>query len=72
MSESHRAILLRLAAERGEKGFSRLVGEAIDAYLAALGPDQDRLGATRLRGAFSEDDARELESRARGLRESWR
>jgi hypothetical protein len=72
MTEAQRAILLRLAAERGERGFSRLVGEAIDTYVATLGPGRDRLEVGRLRGALSEDDARELESRVRALRESWR
>jgi hypothetical protein len=72
MTEAQRAVLVRLAAERGERGFSRLVGEAIDAYLATLGPDRDRLGVGGLRGALSEDDARELESRVRDLRENWR
>ena len=32
MDDKHRAALLELAARRGEKGFSALVGEAIDAY----------------------------------------
>ena len=31
----HRAKLLELAARRGTKGFSELVGEALDAYLRA-------------------------------------
>jgi len=36
ISDAQRAALLKLAAERGEKGFSRLVGEALDRYLAEL------------------------------------
>jgi len=71
LDEGHRALLVKLAAERGERGFSRLIGEAIDAYLASLGHDH-RLGAQKLRGALSEADASELEERAKALREHWR
>src|SRR5262249_24889461 len=66
-----RASLLRLAAERGEKGFSRLIAEAIDAYLANLGLD-DRQAARKLRGILSEEDASGLEDRVKAIREQWR
>lgn len=72
LSESHRTLLLRLAAERGHKGFSRLVAEAIDAYLGNLGLDDERLAARRLRGVLSLPAADELEARTRAIRESWR
>ncbi len=35
ISDTHRAKLLELAAERGEKGFSRLVREALEQFLVA-------------------------------------
>jgi Arc/MetJ-type ribon-helix-helix transcriptional regulator len=72
MSEVHRAALLRLAAERRQKGFSGLVAEAIDAYLGNLGVGDERVGAQRLRGVLSASDAEELEARTRAVRESWR
>jgi len=72
ISEAHRAALIRLAAERGERGFSRIVGEAVDAYLSGLGLTEDRRDAAGLRGVLSEDQARDLESRVRTLRENWR
>ncbi len=72
LSEAHRAALLRLAAERGDKGFSRVLGEAVEAYLSNLGLADGRAGALRLRGILSAEDARELEDRVRALRESWR
>jgi hypothetical protein len=71
MSDGHRAALLRLAAERGEKGFSRLVGEAIDSYLAGRGGG-DRAGALRLRGVLSAKGAEALHKRVRAIRENWR
>ena len=72
ISEAHRAALVRLAVERGERGFSRIVAEAVDAYLSNLGLSEDRRDAAGLRGVLSEDQARDLESRVRTLRENWR
>ena len=63
--------MLQLAAERGEKGFSRLVGEAIDSYLAGRGSG-DRAGALRLRGVLSAKGAKALHERVKAIRENWR
>jgi DNA integrity scanning protein DisA with diadenylate cyclase activity len=71
LDSRRRAILLKLAAERGEKGFSRLIAEAIDLYIANLGSD-DRQVALKLRGVLSTADATELEDRTKAIRESWR
>jgi hypothetical protein len=72
LSERHRARLARLAAEKGERGFSRFIAEALDSYLEACGLGDDRDAARRLRGVLGQDDARELEQRVRAIRESWR
>lgn len=61
--------LVAVAAERGVRGFSKIVQEALDAYLASLsGADLDAVLA--LGGSFSDDEADEMlrlihESRAR-------
>ena len=72
LSATHRARLLRLAAERGEKGFSRFIAEALDGYFENQGVGDDRESARRLRGVLDEADARELEQRVRMIRENWR
>jgi len=72
LDDTHRAALLRLAAERGEKGFSRLVAEAVAAYLANLGATDEHASAARLKGILSTDDAKDLEDRVRAVRERWR
>ena len=72
LSEAHRAVLLRLSAARGQKGFSRIVADAIDSYVGNLGLDDERVAAQRLRGVLSAAAADELEARARAVRESWR
>jgi len=69
----HRAKLLELAARRGEKGFSSVIAEAIDSYLAAKGEaDRLRKNALRISGKISAEEADELTQYARQCRESWR
>lgn len=68
-----RARLLELAARRGEKGFSNLVREAVEHYLAGV----ETKGVARRRaaealGAVPEEDAARLEASVRTLREQWR
>jgi hypothetical protein len=69
----HRAKLLELAARRGEKGFSSVIGEAIDAYLeSAVESERLRNRALRLRGKLSAEAAERLENETRRIREFWR
>jgi hypothetical protein len=69
----HRAKLLELAARRGAKGFSELVGEALDAYLRAEADREAmRARAVRLKGALPARDARSLRETTVALRSSWR
>lgn len=68
-----RAKLLDLAARRGEKGFSRLVEEALDLY---VGTEEAREAARRqalmVRSSLATDEADKLEERTRTIREEWR
>ncbi len=73
ITPEQRARLLEIAARRGEKGFSRLVQEALDAFLATEGEkDEYRRRAAKLRGAFTAREADALREATRALRESWR
>lgn len=73
MTVEHRARLLALAARRGEKGFSKLVEEALDLYLAAVdADDHKRRRAAEARGALTLKDAATLRETAARLRERWR
>jgi predicted transcriptional regulator len=68
-----RGALLELAAKRGEKGFSRLVCEAIEEYVAAeTRRDELRRKALRTRGALDGEEVEELQKRVREFREEWR
>jgi len=69
----HRAKLLELAARRGAKGFSELVGEALEVYLRAEADREAlRKRAVRLKGALPAREARTLRATAEMLRSSWR
>jgi hypothetical protein len=73
LRDEHRARLLELAARRGEKGFSNLIAEAVDQYLAQLatgGLARDR--ALLARGSLAADEAAELSEQALAIRERWR
>jgi hypothetical protein len=73
MKAEHRARLLELAARRGGKGFSDLVGEALEAYLRAEGDREAmRKRALGLKGALAAREARSLRDTAAALRSSWR
>jgi len=70
---AHRAKLLELAARRGEKGFSSVIAEALDAYFRNNGNgDHARQRALRLRGSLSRKDADHLRRETQALRKQWR
>lgn len=65
--------MLRLAARRGEKGFSSVVREAIDRYLEAEAGREDLVKLARgARGALSNKDADALATRVEKVRGQWR
>ncbi len=71
--DEQRAKLLQLAAERGEKGFSKLVQEALEKYLDELNGQQKRIrAALSVLGKLDEASARQMEETLRDLRRSWR
>ncbi len=73
LKDEYRAKLLEIAALRGEKGFSKIIEEAVAVYLeAAAANEQLRQRALSLRGILGEDEAGELRAAAMALRESWR
>ena len=73
MKDEHRAALLDLAARRREKGFSALVSEAIEHYLAGAGRAAEKRGrAAALKGRLREIDARLLRRRVAAIRGRWR
>jgi hypothetical protein len=73
ITPQQRARLMEIAARRGEKGFSKLVQEALDAYLRAqVGEDERRRRALMLKGVLAAGEAKGLREATREIRESWR
>jgi Arc/MetJ-type ribon-helix-helix transcriptional regulator len=73
IDDAQRAELLKLAAQRGEKGFSSVIREAVDLYLRQhRGKKAAVAQALALEGSFSEDEADALEASVRELRGRWR
>lgn len=73
LKPEHRSRLLAVAAKRGEKGFSSVIGEAVEAYLGSEAErERRRQRALQLRGALSRHGATELRKRAAAVRTSWR
>jgi predicted transcriptional regulator len=68
-----RARLLESAARRGEKGFSRIVEEALRRYLDDEVERAARIeAALGVLGSFSDDEASVMRAEVRDLRERWR
>lgn len=71
ISDAQHQALSAVAQRRGVRGFSILVQEALDAYLADLETDEvDALLA--LEGTLSELDADEMRTRIDDVRSTWR
>lgn len=73
ITETQRARLLELAARRGEKGFSRIVQEAIDLYLQTHADLTPKIrAAIAVLGTLDEESAAKLRETFTATRESWR
>ena len=71
--DEQRAQLLEIAGARGEKGYSRLVQEAIGLFLRERRRREDTVkAALAQRGALNDDEADEFEERIRQIRKNWR
>jgi metal-responsive CopG/Arc/MetJ family transcriptional regulator len=68
-----RARLVGLAATRGEKGYSKIVEEALERYLGDADRRDERLAELlALRGAVSDEDAGGVREEIARLRSGWR
>lgn len=73
ITDEQRAKLLEMAARRGQKGFSRLVQEAIDVYLDKEAKQQRNVAdAIAALGTMSNEDAEALRDHVRRIRSEWR
>ena len=62
-----------MAGRRGEKGFSHLVEEAVDRFIAEeQARTKSRRVALATRGSLARAEAMELAARVAAIREDWR
>ena len=73
MKPEHRARILELAANRGEKGFSTVVAEALELYLEAESGRTNAIqSALALKGSMRAAEAASLLTCTRKIRADWR
>jgi metal-responsive CopG/Arc/MetJ family transcriptional regulator len=73
ITDAQRAELLKLAAQRGEKGFSSLIREALDLYMRQQRAKREVVArALELEGTFSDSEGDALEASVLELRGHWR
>jgi hypothetical protein len=73
LDDAHRAKLLELAARRGEKGFSRIISDALDVFWKSRRSSNGvRRELLKLRGSLSRKDADALRAATSDIRRSWR
>lgn len=73
ITDAQRAELLKLAAQRGEKGFSAVIREALDLYLRQHRARREKVEkALALQGSLDEGEAKALERSVSQLRGTWR
>ncbi len=73
LRNDQRARLLKLAAERGERGFSGLIQDAVDRYLAEIElRDQSVEDSIAMIGSLDADAAEGLRERVASVRKYWR
>jgi Arc/MetJ family transcription regulator len=73
LTDEQRAELLKMAANRGLKGFSSIVQEALDEYLMRQTNKKQAIStAISLQGCLKGKEADEFEKRTKSIRELWR
>lgn len=73
LTEAQRAELLKIAANRGMKGFSLLVQEALDEFLLRQASRRELVDAAlAVKGGLLPKEADALQDRVRAVRADWR
>jgi metal-responsive CopG/Arc/MetJ family transcriptional regulator len=71
ITEAQHRALTAVAQQRGLRGFSALVQEAVDAYLQDLRTDEVEL-LLGLEGVLDDHEEKEVRSRIAATRQAWR
>jgi hypothetical protein len=72
ISDRQRGILLSLAAQRGLRGYSEIVQEALDQYIAGQTKELEiNEKVLAMEGSWRQEETEETRSRLLELRERW-
>ncbi|MGB9660854.1 MAG: ribbon-helix-helix protein, CopG family [Moorellaceae bacterium] len=72
ISNETRAKLMALAAKRGLRGYSEIVNEAIEEYLARLERREEEIAEIlKLAGSLSEEESRQYAARTKEFWSRW-
>ena len=73
ISDKHRSILLSLAAQKGLRGYSSIIQEALDYYIAhqteAAEAKKDIL---KMKGSWRAEETKKIKSKLNEMRENWK
>ena len=72
ISDQHRGMLLSLAARKGLRGYSALIQEALDQYIAGQAKElETKEKVLAMRGSWQRGEAEQTRARLLALRKKW-
>ena len=72
ISDKHRSILLSLAAQRGLRGYSRVIEEALEFYIEhRLKNAAEKIEILKMKGSWRAEETKKIRANLNELRENW-
>lgn len=72
ISDHQRSVLVALAAQRGLRGYSEIIEEAVDRYLAEqMKNPETKARVLAAQGSWSQAEAKQVRAKLLDLREKW-
>ena len=73
ISDRHRSILMSLAAQKGLRGYSGIIKDALDYYIAHQTRAADiKKDILKMKGSWKAEETKEIRSKLIELRENWK
>ena len=73
ISDKHRGILLSLAAQKGLRGYSSIIQEALDYYIAhQTEAAETKKDILKMKGSWKTAETKKIVSKLNELRENWK
>ena len=73
VSDRHRIILLSLSAQRGLRGYSGIIQEALDYYIEhQIRTKDSKRDILKMKGSWETEETKKIKSKLTELRENWK